>query len=88
MKPPKDGKIPANKKPRRLDRPGSPSRVGWYITAFGHRCLAYLENYDEAETSGGGEDVPGGPFDYDLEPSYERSLADIDTDDPAQMSEE
>jgi hypothetical protein len=47
LKPPKDGRIPASKRPRTLERPGSPSRVGWVITPFGSHCLAYLEDYDD-----------------------------------------
>lgn len=42
-KPPRDGKIPSNKRPKALQRPGSPARPGWVITPFGTLCLAYLE---------------------------------------------
>lgn len=46
LNPPKNGKIPSNRKPRKLDRPGSPARQGWMITRFGELCLAYLEDRD------------------------------------------
>jgi len=48
--PPKNGKIPSSKKPRELKRPGSPAAPGWTITAFGQRCLNYLEDLDDLET--------------------------------------
>lgn len=40
---PRDGKIPPNKRPKALQRPGPPARRGWVITPFGLLCLAYLE---------------------------------------------
>ena len=49
-KPPKDGRIPTNKKPNELQRPGTPVNPGWAITPFGHLCLAYLEG-DEVDIS-------------------------------------
>ena len=59
LKPPKDGRISTSKRPRNLERPGSPSRVGWVIMPFGSHCLAYLEDYDD-ETDLDRDDSPEG----------------------------
>lgn len=88
LKPPKDGRIQPSRRPRRLDRPGSPSRIGWYITTFGLRCLAYLEDYDEAEASDDEVDLLRGADGYGAEQPFEPSLADVDADGPDQSSEE
>jgi hypothetical protein len=46
LNPPRNGKIPSNKKPNQLKRPGSPATAGWVITPFGQLCLDYLEDVD------------------------------------------
>ncbi|MGY2079955.1 hypothetical protein [Modestobacter sp. SYSU DS0657] len=46
LNPPRNGKIPSNKKPHQLKRPGSPATAGWVITPFGQLCLDYLEDVD------------------------------------------
>jgi hypothetical protein len=46
LNPPKNGKVPSNKKPHQLKRPGSPATAGWVITPFGQLCLDYLEDVD------------------------------------------
>jgi hypothetical protein len=67
LKPPKDGRVPTSKRPRTLDRPGVPSRLGWVITPFGSHCLAYIEDYDETDLDR--DESPNGslrqPVDHD-----------------------
>lgn len=60
-------RLPSNRRPKNLKKPGSVIKPGYERTPFGDVCLEYLESMPGEDLI----DVPQGPDDDSLEPEWD-----------------